>query len=240
MLDLLSKNEILNGKIPICELLENSMYYPSIGFDGGVVKNFSKEIQSFIYCDYGLSEEQLISQMDTFRGYKIFANRKLEQSELTPNGFSMQLPPNFNLDRYNRFHEKFAKPFAHWTVYERLAEFDDSHGPEKFSLIFIGGEGVATYQALYWSNQKFAKALPIIQPRIGFGLNWTDFRRRDKELAWVFMSNKFGTPETVIYGGISSGYKDFSWEEYEYQSTIDSYYGSPSSGEITIWKKVSD
>ncbi|WP_326984235.1 hypothetical protein VUJ46_06765 [Chryseobacterium sp. MYb264] len=67
--------------------------------------------------------------------------------------------------------------------------------------------------------------LAIIQPGTGFGLNWTDFRRRDKELAWVVMDNKFGSPETVVYGGISSGYKDFSWDEYEYQSTIGSYYG---------------
>lgn len=136
-------------------------------------------------------------------------------------------------------HEKFAKSFAHWTVYERLAEFDDNHGPEKFSLVYIGGEGVATYQALYWSNQKSAKILAIIQPGTGFRLNWTDFRRRDKELAWVVMDNKFGSPETIIYGGISSFYKDFSWEEYEYHSIILSYYGRTHSGEITIWKKIS-
>ncbi len=130
-------------------------------------------------------------------------------------------------------------------MYERKPAFDDRHGAKKFSLIYIGGEGVATYQALYWSNKKYPKALAIIQPGTGFGLNWTDFTKESKELAWVVLNNKYGVPEIILYGGIGTNYMDFSWSGYQYIRTINPYYSSyylpPSQkpyGEVTIWKRV--
>jgi len=241
ILEKLTKDLILHGQLPLKELLDNSLYYPSCEFDGGVVKYYSKEIQSFIYCDYATGEEALMRELDSFRGYHLLGNRSLSMEELVPSGWQVILPPTRDLRRYFRAINHFKKPFAHWAVYERAEDFGEDHGPKRFSLIYVGGEGVATYQALYWSNKKTPKALAIIQPGTGFGNNWTDFRSRNGALAWVVFNNTFGTPDTIFYGGYNKDYDNLNWPEYEYVSKIKPYYHHNTGsyfGEVTIWSKL--
>lgn len=233
----LTTESILNKQLPINELLENTFYYPSSGFDYGIIKYYGKKIQSYIYCDYATGEEAFLSQLDCFRGYKILGHRPVRQEELVPNGWKMQPPPNFNFKQYYIHKDAFKKPFAHWVVYEKMANFSESDGPNRFSLIYIGGEGVATYQALYWSNKKTAKALAIIQPGTSFGLNWTNFNDKNGALAWVVMNNKFGIPDTIFYGGYGNGYNDFNWDNYVLSRTIRPYYSEQPFGEVTIWTR---
>lgn len=235
MLEHITKSEIESGKLPLMELLENSFYYPCSEFDGGVVKHNSREIQSFIYCDYAISEEDLISHLTEFFGYRVLGHRSVSKEELIPSGWKMQIPPDVNIEEYYRYQNSFKPPFAHWIVYERLENFDDSHGSKRFSLLYIGGEGVATYQALYWSNKKTAKALGIIQPGTGFGLNWTDFRKEDGALGWVVLKNSYGTPEIIFYGGMGNGEYALNWTNYQYAGEILPYYRN--SGRVTIWEK---
>jgi hypothetical protein len=128
------------------------------------------------------------------------------------------------------------RPFMQWVVYERDACRDESHGLKRFSLLYIGGEGVATYQALYWSNRQRPKAMAIIQPGTGFGLNWTDFREQGNPLNWVVKNNPAGTPDLIYYGGYNRAYDDFSWEEYEPERKIIPYYNE-GRGEVQILKK---
>jgi hypothetical protein len=54
--------------------------------------------------------------------------------------------------------------FALWAVLERTPEFDLNHGPDRFSLLYFGAEGVATYRALYRSNRATPAAAAVIQP----------------------------------------------------------------------------
>ncbi|MEI7526190.1 MAG: hypothetical protein WCJ95_17730 [Mariniphaga sp.] len=233
-IDSLTNDEVINGELPLIDLLDNSFYYPSCRFDGGIIKHYSKYIQSFIYCDYAIVEDDLIKQLDTFSGYKLLGDRSVKKMELFPLGWQVRIPAHFDfdIDHYNKFKDGFEKPFQHWAVYERLDEFNDNHGPKKFSLLYIGREAVSTYQALYWANRKTAKVVAIIQSS---GLNWTDFTDKNGPLAWVVLQNKYGTPETIFYGGFGKGYDDFNWKEYEYEDRIRPYY--TESGEVTIWKK---
>ena len=237
IIDSLTSDEIQNGKFPLEELLENSLYYPSSGFDGGVVKHFSKEVQSFIFCDYATSKVKLLDALDKFHGYRIFASRPLSLLEVYPKGYAIQPPPNFNLKEYTKYKEIQSEPFVHWAVYERVDNFDETHGPKRFSLLYIGGEGVAAYQSLYWITMKTAKILAIIQPGTGFGGNWTDFKDKKSPLAWAVLTNTYGTPETIIYGGIGKNYTDLNWDGYVSNKTISPYYHGLSEpyGEVTVW-----
>lgn len=237
LLEQLTTESIQNQPIPISDLLEDSFYYPSSGFDGGIVKHYANEIQSFIYCDYATGEEAFLQEMKHFYGYKVLAHRSVSQAELVPQGWRMQVPPPMEAQRYLQYQEKWQLPFAHWALYERIESFDAGHGPKRFSLLYIGGEAVATYQALYWSHQKSAKALAIIQPGTGFGFNWTNFKDRKGALAWVVMNNAYGQPDLIFYGGNASGYDHFNWEEYQYQSRIKPYYSGEAHGEVTLWLK---
>ena len=237
--DSITEQEIENGVFPLQEILDNSFYYPSSGFDGGIIKDCntkrrSLKIVSFIFCDYATGELAFNDAQNTFLGYKILGSRNVEKSELTPNGWQPQFPPNFNLQTYQKYKDDW-KPFAKWIIYERDENHGEDHGPKRFSLLYIGGEGVATYQALYWSNNATAKALAIIQPGTGFGLNWTDFTDRNGSLAWVVNNNPNGKPKIIYYGGIGQGYDDFEWNDFEKVKNISPYYDR--TGEVGIWKK---
>ena len=240
LLDIITKQQIEFGEFPLQELLKDSFYYPSCGFDGGIVRDCNTigrelKIVSFIYCDYATGEQAFREEHNTFLGYSILGSRSVKHSELTPNGWFPQFPRNFNLQYYQRYKDTW-QPFINWTVYERNENRGDEHGPKRFSLLYLGGEGVATYQALFWSNKTWPKALAIIQPGTGFGLNWTDFRDRNGALAWVVNNNPAGQPETIYYGGYGQGYDDFEWDNYTEQRIINPYYHK-DRGEVRIWQK---
>jgi hypothetical protein len=239
-LDTLTTLQIENGEFPLKEILQDSFYYPSCEFDGGVVKDCNTlgrelDIVSFIYCDYAVGEQAFKKLQNTFVGYHILGSKPVRPSMLTPNGWWPQFPPNLVMHRYQTYKDLW-KPFINWTVYERDENRGNEHGPLRFSLLYIGGEAVATYQALYWTNKAFAKALAIIQPGTGFGLNWTDFRDKDGHLAWVVNSNPSGQPKKIYYGGIGKGYDDFKWRGYSEERMINSYYYK-NQGEVRVWSR---
>ncbi|WP_076791956.1 hypothetical protein [Chlorobium sp. KB01] len=238
-LDNITQEQIETGMFPLNEVLQNSFYYPSCGFDGGIIKDCNTigrdlNIFSFVYCDYATGEQEFKQEQNTFLGYHVLGSRSVSHSELTPNGWRPQFPPQFNLQDYQRYRDTW-KPFINWTVYERDDNRDDNHGQKRFSLLYLGGEGVATYQALYWTNKIFPRALAIIQPGTGYGLNWTDFRDRNGALAWVINNNPVGQPELIYYGGYGNGYSDFNWHGYVQSRIIRPYYNE--GGEVRIWTK---
>ena len=238
-LENLTQEKIKNGNFPLREVLQNSFYYPSCGFDGGLIKDCNtvgrdSKIVSFVYCDYATGEQAFRQEQNTFLGYHILGSKSVSHSELTPNGWQPQFPPQFNLQDYQRYSDTW-KPFINWTVYERDESRDDNHGQKRFSLLYLGGEGVATYQALYWTHKISPRALAIIQPGTGFGLNWTDFRDRNGALAWVIYNNPVGQPELSYYGGYGNSYSDFNWHGYFQSRIIKPYYNE--GGEVQIWTK---
>lgn len=196
---------------PIVDLLTDSIYYPSSGFDGSVVKAYGKECRNFVYCDYGVTEDALKRELDTFIGYNVLSSRPVEQQELIPNGWQPTIPSHL-LANYNKYASWLVDkpPFAYWAVYQRKPNYGDAHGPAQFNLLYVCGEGVATYQALYWSNRLTARAIAIIKPGTGFGMNWTDFRNGSKALGYVVTNNPYGRPDFLI----SESTVLLTWDSY--------------------------
>ncbi len=235
----LTAETIEHGPLPLKQLLENSLYYPSAGFDGGVIKDCNtigseNQITSFIYCDYAVGEQAFLDQRDSFLGYACMGSRRVSLNELVPHTWSPVSPPKFNLNEYTQYQDSWS-PFVQWAVYERLPSKDRSYGPDRFSLLYVGGEGVASYQALYWSNKQRPKALAIIQPGHAFGLNWTDFTQKSGPLHWVVTNNPDGVPPIVYYGGAGVDYTDFPWREYIAQRKISPYYYE-RQGTVMVYK----
>jgi hypothetical protein len=236
-LDTLTAEEIESSPLPLVDILSNCFYYPASAFDGQLVKYAPNEIINFVYCDHSISQEGLLSnlQESPFYGYSTFASREVRKEELVPNGWQPELPPNFSLNDYSRIKRDVKTPFAKWFVFQRKNDFNSNHGPFRFSLLYIGGEGVATFQALFWSSNVAPKALAIIQSGFGFGGNWTDFRKVDGELYWVAMNNPAGIPCKIYFGGNGNGYSnEFDWPGYVFERSINPYY-SNSFGEVTVW-----
>lgn len=183
-----SKEFIETGIVPVDELLINSVYYPACGIDGRPIKRlnplFSEYgINSYVYVDYAIGNDFLAANQDTFKHYHIFATRDLKRTDLVTGemGFaefeSIFTPEERSDYQKTLLHSPMnIKVFGKWIVYERDNDFSDEFGAKRFSLLYIGGEGAATYAALYLSRNMAPTVLVDINPGISFGGNYSSFR----------------------------------------------------------------
>ena len=137
--------------------------------------------------------------------------------QLAPNGWRIRVEPDrAEYHEPDQYSDIFEKPFAEWFIFERTEEYDESHNPYRFSLLFICADGAAAYQALYLENRMTPKILAIIQPGEAFGCNWTNFTNRGQILARSVFHGGNPLPEYLINGGIgrSEFYRAPIWPEY--------------------------
>lgn len=232
----------MDRTINLKEIIRDSLYYPSCAADGGIIKycneNFDEfSIRNFVYADYGYGEEKLLRSINGITGYHVTKNVSLKPDEFLPKG-AIFMPSSISKEEYLSQHDIWKEPFARLFVLERDEGFGDWHGPSRFTLLYIGGEGVATYSGLYLSNGITPKAVAIIQPGAAFGGNWTRYQEPGAPFHEVVMHGET-VPEYIFYGGISVqwGYGDFTWPGYHMTGIIRPYVTDNYSGEVTIWRR---
>lgn len=221
--------------LPVRDVLLDSLYYPSSGRDGDPVKYLVGFVHSFIYVDYGLDHDQvwasLHEKQHRFRGYKLPDCRDVFENELTPQGWQPILPdPVLDGDPW-RYQKEIKQPFAIWSVLERRPDYDERHGPKRFSFLHICADGAAAFQALYHGNRCAPEVVAIIQPGHGFGGNWTNFCDPKKILGRLALGNPHGNPHYLLYGGWGQNYYESCWPEY---STLIHYWRT-AGGELGLW-----
>ena len=74
----------------------------------------------------------------------------------------------------------------------------------RFSLLYIGGEGVATFDALYIGNNAIPQILALINSD-GFSGNWTSFRDETEIFGRMVLNNPNGIPKYLLCGGCVTG-----------------------------------
>jgi len=202
--------------VPLETILESSFYYPSSGFDGEPVRCFSHLTRSFVYVDYGIRPGGLDQALKEhpFGGYRI-AFRKdgyLHTLFGIVHGEDLVLPPE---DR-SKYHFPPQPHFVSHLIFKRTSDQTEDHGPEYFSLLYIGGEGVATYQVLYTGTGMVPRIIGIIQPGTSFGGNWTNFCDPEQAFAKCVFSHPAGLPEFIVHGGwdIHDSYRKPIWPFY--------------------------
>ncbi len=187
---------------PLHDILRGSLYYPASSFDGDPVAYLAGCIASFIYVDFGhgLDEVKAELQEPGFLGYERVGSRSVTECELTPEGWSPEHPAEG--DRGRRFLQNRIKPpFCIWSVFARKSDYSPSHGPSRFSFLYLCADGRAAFQALYLSNEHRPKAVALIQP----GDNV--FEIPEGLFARNVLQNSAGAPEFLLYGG--AGGRDF-------------------------------
>ncbi len=215
----ISGTSINNEPFPLQDILKDSLYYPSSGFDGRPVMHLSGNLLSFIYVDYGYTYNEFMDSLNKgFLGYELLAGRKVSKQELAPCGCR---PPSLTFQdgdpsQYIKF-GWIKEPFCYWSIFQRQDGYSASHGPSRFSLLFLCADGAAAYQALYVANAAVPKAVAIIQPGHAFGFNWTDFTDPNKILARTVFNNPIGMPEFLFYGGIGKQkwYSEPCWPVFQ-------------------------
>lgn len=186
----------IEDEIPLFEILKNSFFYPAGGLDGRVIQYFNKKIPSFIYVDLYINEEQLFDEINTFTGYKVLFIKKISNQQL---GIESIRPYLISEDDQNCWDREnpLVYRYAYWVVYERLDGYDENHGSKRFSLLYIGGEGVSSYMSLYKRNKLSPLGIGLIRSD-GFTGNWTEFCCDNSVLAKLVKNNEFGMPKYLI------------------------------------------
>jgi hypothetical protein len=190
--------------LPLEDVLTDSLYYPACRFDPVPIKYLGGLVHSFIYVDYGVTEAQLRDELRVrrFAGYSLIGSRSVPREELAPLDWTAPILPSKRdgMVGYQESMARAASPFGHWSVWQRKPSKDDAHGPERFSLLFVAGDGCATFLALYARLKIVPRVVTIIQPGHGFGGNWTNFEREDGFFARC-VANAGGMPPFLLFGG---------------------------------------
>jgi len=200
-LNSLTTDEIENAKFPIQEVLSGSLFYPAAGIDGSPIRHWVIGVDSFIYVDALASKTKYLEEIknNAFKGYGLLAHRVITKSELTPQGWLPMRPKSLETDSYNKcvadLMSNNTEPFAIWTVFERLPDYSENHGPTRFSLLYIRGEACATYQALFVANRLLPRVICLIRPGTGFGGNFSNFEEVFLE---TMLMHKDGLPPQLL------------------------------------------
>ena len=152
------------------------VYYPGAGFDGQPIHTFNggNAAHLYIYVDYGVEKQMIESKLDSFKGYKVIGKHDIALNQLAP-AWRPHIRMTKELVEESRRCAKVS-PYCFMAVFERKEEFTSDHGAERFAVIFIGGDGIATYDALF-ANKNMVTPLAVILQEHGFGGNYASFGR---------------------------------------------------------------
>lgn len=234
----LTAESIQNGPFPLRDILRGSLFYPASWFDGDPVQHLGGHIHSFVYADYGVDEDAFERALRApgFRGYRILGKRAVDEKCLVGRNWDPESVHPEERPRVELF-QASGTPFCTWVVFERLPDFNEWHGPFRFSLLYWCQEGVTAFQKLYVSRRLAPKGVAIIQPGYGFGGNWTDFFAPEGMLARVVLSNPAGQPGLLLCGGdyVAPDALEPRWPGYE---RLLGAYPKTGRGCVGVWKKV--
>ena len=232
----LTPETIKHDPFPLRELLRDSLYYPSCGFDSDPIKHIGGNVLSFVYVDYGHTRDVFMNALH-FSGYDLVASRFVTENELAPGGWRPPVLRPIDGDP-KQGHEHIKAPFCLWAVFQRRGDFPVTHGPLRFSLLFVCADGAATFHALYVANSIAPKAVAVIQPGHGFGYNWTDFTNPTQIFARLVLQNPAGQPEMLLYRGLGherDAYEETCWPVYQY---FVRRFSRTGSGTVGVWSRT--
>lgn len=208
-------HEIVMHQLPMDMLLRDSLFYPNCGLDGEVIRACNQQFEerkicSFVHCDPHITQEVLLDHLDTFSHYRVLATK----------GFNpFQFPA---IDEPAGFNPPY-EPYGRWTVYEKDHHDYIAAGPERFSLLFFGGQHMfmenifGLYQECHIPLKAFVG---------GRELNNSDSSSTQTILSYDF-------PELIFFKG-SRQDEVFENDFYSYDGEADIHPNG--NGDVTIWR----
>ena len=158
-----------------------TVYYPGSGDDGQPVKfcTLSRAAHTFIYVDQGVPRKTLAERLEDpgqgFKGYAIGHEEQVSEDVLRPREWQQHVSAE-EVRNARSFQESFVVPFGWFVVLDRQ-DVGEDHGPRRLAILFIGGDGIASYDALYGQGDGTPPPfLAVIQDH-GWGEAWDRFDR---------------------------------------------------------------
>ena len=177
-------NFVPGSRFPLEDFLNSrTVFYPGSGTDGFPIKELgsSHAVHCFVYCDYLVPESQVRGELDHvkrgFRGYHSIARIPLEKSEILPKDFSV----SERLERLRTANWKSERAaldtpaYAFTEILERDDDLDDSWGPVRLCLLFLGFDAMAASEVLFYRAGNTKPPYAIMVHDHGFGGGYAKF-----------------------------------------------------------------
>jgi hypothetical protein len=154
------------------------VYYPGSGNDGEPVRIFNQSHSAhvFLYVDYGVSEQRLDEQLhsEPFAGYHSLGSVNYRQKDIASSFTQHVQPTREQLEFMKHFIE--GEPFCRMVVLERDRDRGEDFGAERFAVIFLLADGIATYDALF-CNKFYPPPFVVLLHDYGMGGDYASFGR---------------------------------------------------------------
>ena len=172
------KNHVHGSKILFSTVLKSRiLYYPGSGNDGQPVQSFvqTHSAHCFLYVDYMLERKDIEKQLGEsgFLGYHLLDSIDFQESDLTPYGWTPHIHPGETNQEWLKYATK--KPYCFMGIFERDNNRDDSHGSRRFAMTFLGGDGIASYDAIFCNGHVKNPPFVLVLQDHGFGGNYDRF-----------------------------------------------------------------
>lgn len=206
----------------------NAVFYPACGGDLQPLVRFSHLSSTFIYVDYGISENEIenylaevieiLNKQIAPGKLDIISSEPISKADLSDT--EPTLPLGFILRRYldpEEVREKLSQTWAkRFNLKRKFANV-----VRNLQLIYIYGEGLATYSALYRGGKLAPKILVTVKSGVAFGGNYTEFEDgrgifadfldacEEKPIIWVRGTGGYGVDTSGSWNNQIQGYANW-------------------------------
>ena len=198
------------------------VYYPGSGIDGDPVEVFgaSHSAHCFVYADYWLPKDELSKELHThgFRGYDILDEVSFSECEVMAaipwrrhflSEEEMRAAANGTAKMRQVNH---PSPYTLLAILERKPNFGDDHGPERLAILFLGADGIATYEAIF-ANGNAPQFFGFLLQDHGWGGNYDRFGRGGLLEKIMTRSKVFPHFVLTVHDRLYDGYARVEWAD---------------------------
>lgn len=166
----------LGDKINLREVLSNRvLFYPGAGTDGQPIKAFNTThtLHTYLYSDYWMSLDgaRRIYENDKVKGYVPYDIIMFPIEELMPATISADLCVD------HKWNKEYPDKFCTMCIYERISEYDDNHGAERFALIYTNEDAYRVFNITFHPRNRIPAPYAIVLQEHGFGGNYDKWGR---------------------------------------------------------------
>lgn len=206
------------------EILKSRVcFYPGSGFDGTPIELFNKShsCHVYVYTDYLIPKNDIEAALDSdnaFVGYELYDTVKISLNDLIPNGFIPHISKEeFEkcIAGYNEYNVDVTSGYVLLKIFERRNDFTSYHGAKRFAILYIGGDAIATYDALF--GNKNANVFSLFIKEHGFGCQYEHYGVNTLLERIAERTNAF--PKYIVLFQ-----RQYMWKGYSHNREIAPYF----------------
>ena len=217
------KNHRKGDKVDFTALLASRIiYYPGSALEGSPIHVFNSAHAAhvYLYVDYGFSKEEIERLLSEHipMGYHIYDEPEVTERDLLPHAprYHLTAEESENVrELYKVAQVPTHNSFGFLKIYERDESLGDGHGAERFAVLFLGGDAIAIYDAIFGN----ANAVPFacILGNYGFDGSYAGFCGGG--LLETIAKRIHRLPKYLVCD------KDYPWSGYSMPKTVGGTYG---------------